>query len=252
MSGEPVLSAKGLGKHYDLSLSLGRESMPQTLQRMVTGSSRRRVHWAVRDANFEIGRGEIVGLIGPNGAGKSTLLLLLAGIAAPSEGTVSLRGRADLFFQLGMALSPRLSVIDNLFLCSALLGHDRNKTRARADQILDFAGLTGYRNALFGVLSSGMAARLPFAVALHGDLDIVLSDEAVAVGDASFQARCGAAFERLRKQGKTVVLATHGLETVAALCTRAMFIEEGRIRVDGPPAAAVRAYRAAQTRPPNG
>jgi homopolymeric O-antigen transport system ATP-binding protein len=242
------MSAKGLGKHYDLSLSFGRESMPQTLRRMVTGSARRRVHWAVRDASFEIGRGEIVGLIGPNGAGKSTLLLLLAGIAAPSEGAVSVRGRADLFFQLGMALSPRLSVLDNLLLCSALLGHDRNRTRARTDEILEFAGLTEYRNALFGVLSSGMAARLPFAVALHGDLDIVLSDEAVAVGDAAFQARCGEAFERLRKSGKTVMLATHSLETVSQLCTRALFIEGGRISVDGPPPAALRAYRAAQVR----
>ncbi|MFI5350849.1 MAG: ABC transporter ATP-binding protein [Elusimicrobiota bacterium] len=244
MSAEPILSASGLGKHYDLALSFGRESMPQTLRRMATGASRRRVHWAVRDVSFKIGRGEIVGLIGPNGAGKSTLLLLLAGIAAPSEGAVAVKGRADLFFQLGMALSPRLTVLDNLLLCSALLGHDRALTRAKADRILEFAGLTEYRDALFGVLSSGMAARLPFAVALHGDLDIVLSDEAVSVGDAAFQARCAEAFEGLRKSGKTVMLATHSLETVRDRCTRAIYLHEGRIRVDGRPAEALKAYQA--------
>ena len=246
MSAESVVSASGLGKHYDLALSFGRESTPQTIRRMTVGASGRRVHWAVRDASFEIGRGEIVGLIGPNGAGKSTLLLLMAGIAAPSEGTVKTRGRADIFFQLGSALSPRLSVLDNLFLCSALLGHDRARTRARTDRILEFAGLTEYRNALFGVLSSGMAARLPFAVALHGDLDIVLSDEAVAVGDAAFQVRCAEAFEGLRKAGKTVMLATHSFDTVRKQCTRALYLDEGRIRVDGSPEEALKAYRATQ------
>ena len=246
MSSEPLLSASGLGKCYDLALSFGRESMPQTIRRMITGSSRRRVHWAVRDVSFEIGRGEIVGLIGPNGAGKSTLLLLLAGIAAPSEGTVTMRGRADLFFQLGSALSPRLSVLDNLILCAALLGHDRARTRVQADRILEFAGLTEYRDALFGVLSSGMAARLPFAVALHGDLDIVLSDEAVSVGDSAFQLRCAEAFAGLRKAGKTVMLATHSIDTVRLQCTRALYIDEGCIRFDGAPAEALKAYRAAR------
>jgi lipopolysaccharide transport system ATP-binding protein len=245
MSAEPLLSAAGLGKHYDLALSFGRESMPQTIRRMLTGASRKRVHWALRDVSFEVGRGEIVGLIGPNGAGKSTLLLLLAGIAAPSEGTVKIRGRADLFFQLGSALSPRLSVYDNLLLCSALLGHDRTRTRAQADRILEFAGLTEYRDALYGVLSSGMAARLPFAVALHGDLDIVLSDEAVVVGDAAFQLRCAEAFASLKNAGKTIILATHSSETARTLCTRVIYLDDGRVRVDGSPEEALAAYRAA-------
>lgn len=242
MSAEIVLSAAGLGKCYDLALSFGRESMPQTLRRLLTGASRRRVHWAVRDLNFEVRRGEIVGLIGPNGAGKSTLLLLLAGIAAPSEGSVRTAGRVDLFFQLGSALSPRLTVLDNLLLCAALLGHDRAKTHAQADRILEFAGLTEYRDSLYGVLSSGMAARLPFSVALHGELEIMLADEAVSVGDTAFQARCAEAFRGLQKAGKTVVLATHSLETVRTFCTRAIYLKEGRIRTDGPPEKAVGAY----------
>jgi ABC-type polysaccharide/polyol phosphate transport system ATPase subunit len=242
MSADPLVSAAGLSKSYDLALSFGRETMPQTLQRMVTGAFRRRVHWALRDVNFEIGRGEIVGLIGPNGAGKSTLLLLLAGIAAPTEGTVTVRGRADLFFQLGSALSPRLTVLDNLHLCAALLGHDRALTRARVDRILEFSGLSDYRDQLFGVLSSGMAARLPFSVALHGDLEIVLSDEAVSVGDAAFQARCAEAFGTLRKAGKTIVLATHSLTAVRSFCTRVIYLDEGRVRLDGSPAQALAAY----------
>ena len=244
MSGEIVLSAAGLGKCYDLALSFGRESMPQTLRRLLTGESRRRLHWAVRGLDFEIKRGEIVGLIGPNGAGKSTLLLLLAGIAAPTEGSVLKAGRVDLFFQLGSALSPRLTVLDNLLLCAALLGHDPSRTRAQAGRILEFAGLTEYRDALYGVLSSGMAARLPFSVALHGDLEIVLVDEAVSVGDNAFQARCAEAFLGFRKAGKTVVLATHSLGTVRTLCTRAIYLKEGRISTDGTPEQAVRAYLA--------
>jgi ABC-type polysaccharide/polyol phosphate transport system ATPase subunit len=245
MSDEPVLTASGLGKHYDLALSLGRESIPQSIIRVVTGASRRRIHWALRDVTFEVRRGEIVGVIGPNGAGKTTLLLLLAGIAAPSAGSLKVAGRTDLFFQLGSALSPRLSVLDNLLLCSALLGHDRAVTRSKVDQILEFAGLTEYRHALFGVLSSGMAARLPFAVALHGDLNIVLSDEAVSVGDAAFQIRCGDAFADLRKAGKTLMLATHSLETVAR-CTRAIYLDEGRICFDGSPQEALKAYKSAR------
>lgn len=248
MSADIVLSAAGLGKAYDLALSFGRESMPQTLHRLATGASRRRVHWAVRGLDFEVSRGEIVGVIGPNGAGKSTLLLLLAGIAAPTEGSVTTGRRVDLFFQLGSALSPRLTVLDNLRLCAALLGHERARTLAQADRILEFAGLTEYRDALFGVLSSGMAARLPFSVALHGDLDVVLADEAVSVGDAAFQLRCAEAFQNLRKSGKTVVLATHSLETVRDLCTRALYLDEGRLRVDGPPERAVQAYLSAGRR----
>jgi lipopolysaccharide transport system ATP-binding protein len=244
VSDEIVLSAAGLGKCYDLALSFGRESMPESVRRLLTGASRRRVHWAVRDLTFEIKRGEIVGLIGPNGAGKSTLLLLLAGIAAPSEGSVVTAERVDLFFQLGSALSPRLTVLDNLLLCAALMGHDRAKTRKLAGRILEFAGLTEYRDALYGVLSSGMAARLPFSVALHGELEIVLADEAVSVGDTAFQARCAEAFLGLRKAGKTVVLATHSLGTVRSLCTRAIYLHDGRIRTDGTPEQAVKAYLA--------
>jgi len=243
VSAPVVLSAAGLGKRYDLAAP-GRESLPQALLRLAAGAPRRRALWALRGVSLEIRRGEIVGLIGANGAGKSTLLLLLAGIAEPTEGAVTARGRADLFFQLGSGLQPGLSVLDNLRLCAALLGHDPALTRARTARILEFSGLTEYRAARFGELSSGLAARLPFSVALHGELDVVLADEAVSVGDAAFQARCAEAFRGLRRDGKTIVLATHDMDAVRALCTRAVYLEAGRVRAEGAPAETVDAYLA--------
>jgi len=240
----PVLSAAGLGKCYDLAAVRVRENLPQTLRRLATGESRHRAHWALRGVNFEIERGEIVGLIGPNGAGKSTLLLLLAQIAEPTEGAVTTRGRTDLFFQLGSGLQPSLSVLDNLRLCAALLGHGRARSKAQVDRILEFSGLSDYRHARFAELSSGMAARLPFSVALHGDLDIVLADEAISVGDAAFQARCAEAFKGLRRDGKTVIMATHALDAVRSRCTRAIYLDAGRVRADGAPAETVKAYLA--------
>lgn len=242
MSGDIVLSASGLGKRYDLAVGSKRESLPHVFLAWATGNANRRAHWALRNVDMQIHRGEIVGVVGANGSGKSTLLLLLAGIAQPSEGRVLSRGRTDLFFQLGSGLQPRLSVLDNLRLCAALLGHDRRRTRSQADEILEFAGLTPYRNALYGELSSGLAARLPFAVALHGNLDVVLADEAVSVGDAAFQARCAEAFQGLKRDGKTVLLATHDLDLVREQCSRAIYLEGGRIVAEGEPRSVVDRY----------
>jgi len=240
-----ALRAQGLGKRYDLAAGFVRENAPRRLLRLLTGSAARREHWALRGADFSVGRGEIVGLIGANGAGKSTLLLLLAGILEPTEGRVETRGRIDLFFQLGSGLQPNLTVFDNLRLCAALLGHDRARTRAHADRILEFAGLSDYRNAFFGELSSGLASRLPFSVALHGDLDVVLADEAISVGDAAFQRRCAEAFRDLKRRGKTMIVATHALELVREQCTRAIFLDAGRVRADGEPGRVVAEYAAA-------
>jgi ABC-type polysaccharide/polyol phosphate transport system ATPase subunit len=242
VSGDIVLSATALGKRYDLAAARARRSLPHELLRLLTGTFERREHWALRGVDLEIRRGEIVGVVGANGAGKSTLLLLLAGIAEPSEGRVTSRGRTDLFFQLASGLQPRLSVLDNLRLCAALLGHDRGRTRRQESRILKFAGLEDYREALYGELSSGLAARLPFSVALHGELEVVLADEAVSVGDAAFQARCAEAFQGLKQDGKTVLLATHDLDLVREQCTRAIYLEKGRIVAEGAPRDVVDRY----------
>jgi ABC-type polysaccharide/polyol phosphate transport system ATPase subunit len=245
MNETTALRAQGLGKRYELATGFVRENAPRRLLRLLTGSSARREHWALRGVDLEVGRGEIVGIIGANGAGKSTLLLLLAGILVPTEGRVETRGRIDLFFQLGSGLQPNLTVLDNLRLCAALLGHDRARTRADADRILEFAGLSDYRNAFYGELSSGLAARLPFSVALHGELDVVLADEAISVGDAAFQRRCAEAFLDLKRRGKTMIVATHDLESVREMCTRAIYLESGGLRADGEPGRVVAQYAAA-------
>jgi lipopolysaccharide transport system ATP-binding protein len=223
-----AISADSLGKRFLIGSADQRRTALGALRRAVLGRAELRELWALRGLNFEIRRGERVGLIGPNGAGKSTLLLLLARILAPTEGRLEVRGKVDPFFQLGAGLQPRLTVLDNFALCAALLGIPRKTFHRNLPRMIEFSGLGEYRNAAYGELSSGLAARLPFAVAVHADLDIVVIDEAFSVGDRVFQARCLEVFEDFRRRGRTVVLASHDLDLVRRLCGRALYLRDGR------------------------
>lgn len=241
-SPETAIRLEGVGKRYDIASDHSRESFPRAVLRVLTGSKTRRPLWALREVELEVRRGETVGVMGPNGAGKSTLLLMIAGIIEPTVGRVSVFGRTNLFFQAASGLQPRLSVLDNLWVCAALLGFPRAEFRRRLPEIVAYAGLGDYLEARYGELSTGMAARLPFSVAVHGDIDIVLADELITVGDEAFRARCMETFTRLRAEGRTIVLATHNAPLVSDFCTRAIFIDGGRIRHDGPVAETLDAY----------
>jgi ABC-type polysaccharide/polyol phosphate transport system ATPase subunit len=239
MGAEIAISAQGLGKRFMIGAADERRTLWRALHRALTGHGARRELWALREADFEVRRGEIFGIIGPNGAGKSTLLLLMAGIFRPTAGSIRVQGKTDPFFQLGAGLKPRLSVRDNFALCAALLGISRRDFLQRLPRMLEFSGLGDYLYARYGELSSGLAARLPFATALHADLDIILIDEMLAVGDLTFQARCGEVFKSFASQGKTLVLVTHNLQLIRTFCGRALYLKGGRPEFCGPADAAV-------------
>lgn len=234
-----AISARGLGKRFTIGTRQERRTLLSEIRQTLTGAAPHRDLWALKDLDLDIRRGEIFGLIGANGAGKSTLLLLLAGILEATEGTLEVRGKTDPFFQFGAGLRPQLTVRHNIALCAALLGMPDEELRRRLPKIVEFSGLGDYLYARYGELSTGLAARLPFAVAVHADLDIILIDEMLAVGDRAFQDKCLSAFRALAREGKTLVVVSHSLDLVGELCHRALYLEAGRAAFCGPAAEAV-------------
>jgi lipopolysaccharide transport system ATP-binding protein len=207
----------------------------------------RRPHRAPRktvldDVELRIAPGEKVGLIGPNGAGKSTLLKVICGVLTPTAGTVSVQGRVAPLLELGAGFNPELSVVDNVALYGVLLGLDRRTIDARLEAILAFAELEEYRRYPVRALSSGMAARLGFAIATDADADILLVDEALAVGDESFRAKSRARINALWHAHRTIVIVSHDLALVRSMCETAVWMERGRIVAVGPPGEIVDRY----------
>jgi ABC-type polysaccharide/polyol phosphate transport system ATPase subunit len=195
--------------------------------------------WALRGVTVAAGPGEAVGIVGANGSGKSTLLRVAAGIYRPTEGTVRVAGRVAPMIELGAGFDPELSGRDNVFLTGALLGRTRREMAARLDAIAAFAGLGPFLDAPVKTYSSGMHARLGFAIAADVDPDVLLVDEVLAVGDAAFQARCAERLREIRAAGATVLLVSHDPAAVEALCTRAVVLAGGRVAYDGPVAGAL-------------
>ncbi|HEY4439456.1 MAG TPA: ABC transporter ATP-binding protein [Candidatus Elarobacter sp.] len=216
-------------KSRALSLFTGRDRRPR----------RKRV---LDDVSLEIEDGAKVGLIGPNGAGKSTILKVISSVLTPTSGTVDVRGRVAPLLELGAGFNPELSVVDNVALYGVLLGLDRRTIDARLEAILHFAELEEYRRYPVRALSSGMTARLGFAIATDADADILLVDEALAVGDESFRAKSRARIDALWHAHRTVVIVSHDLALVRATCERAVWIDRGRIMASGPPGEVVDNY----------
>ncbi|BDG01707.1 ABC transporter ATP-binding protein [Anaeromyxobacter oryzae] len=208
--------------------------------------------WALRDVSFRVAPGEAVGVVGHNGSGKSTLLQLAAGVLRPTEGRVAVEGRVAPLIELGAGFDPELSGRDNVFLNGALLGFSRREMARRLDRIVAFAELERFIDVPVKSYSSGMYARLGFAIASDVDADVLLVDEVLSVGDERFQERCLERIGRLRRAGTTVLLVSHDLALVAALCDRAILLHGGAVALDGPPAAAVARYRALQGAPAAG
>ncbi|TKV58899.1 ABC transporter ATP-binding protein [Nakamurella flava] len=200
--------------------------------------------WALRDIDLDIHGGTTVGLIGPNGSGKSTLLKLIGGILQPTSGTVEHRGRLAALLELGAGFHPDLTGRENVFLNAAILGLSRKQTAQFFDAIVAFSGIEPFIDTQVKFYSSGMYVRLAFAVSVHVDPDVLLVDEVLAVGDEPFQRKCMDRIRRFQAEGRTIVLVTHALDTVADICDRAVVLENGRIQVDGPPVDALRHLRA--------
>jgi ABC-type polysaccharide/polyol phosphate transport system ATPase subunit len=189
---------------------------------------------ALKNATFEIGTGEAVGIIGPNGVGKSTTLKLVAGITETTSGTMSVNGRVSALLELGAGFHPDLTGRENIYLNAAIIGMSRQEIEARFDDIVAFSELERFLDTPVKRYSSGMYCRLGFAVAAHADPDILLIDEVLAVGDAAFQTKCLNRMRELKESGKTIIFVSHALPRVRRLCERSMLLFGGEIVIDGP------------------
>jgi lipopolysaccharide transport system ATP-binding protein len=198
--------------------------------------------WALRDISLRAHAGEILGVIGRNGAGKSTLLKILAGITDPSSGTARLRGRPASLLELGTGFHPELSGRENVYLNAALFGMTRAEVRRQFDTIVAFSGVESFIDTPIKHYSSGMAVRLAFSVAAHLDRQVILVDEALAVGDVEFQRKSVARIQELAAGGACVLLVSHNLGLVERLCSRSLLLHQGCMQFLGPSPDAVRAY----------
>jgi ABC-2 type transport system ATP-binding protein len=222
---------------------LYRERPSSVKQRLLVTRSKAEDFWALRDISFEIEQGASIGLIGHNGSGKTTLLKCIAGILRPTEGTIRSRGRMAALLELGAGFHPELTGRENVFLNASFLGLDRRATERVYDDIVAFAELEEFMDNQVKFYSSGMLVRLGFAVAVHFDPEILLIDEVLAVGDESFQRRCIERVREFQRDGRTIVLVTHALDTVVDVCDRAVMLDHGLLHTSGEPAEVVRELR---------
>lgn len=215
--------------------------------RELLGMSRCALHrefWALRDVSFEVKAGQTLGIIGQNGSGKSTLLQILAGIMGQTRGECIVRGKVSALLELGSGFNPEFTGRENVFMNGAILGFDTRQMQERFEAVADFAEIGSFMDQPVKTYSSGMFMRLAFAVAVNVDPDILLVDEALAVGDLIFQHRCMHRMAQLRASGKTIVLVTHDLGAVTKFCNRGILLDEGRLLADGSPDTVVQKYRA--------
>jgi lipopolysaccharide transport system ATP-binding protein len=220
-----------------------RRSLADTLVRAVTRTSEPvPVRWVLREVSFTLGPGESLGIIGRNGAGKSTLLKILAGIAQPTSGSVRVPVRVCTQFALGAGFNLSLTGVENTYLQGTVLGLTNREVQAALPAIEAFAELGEAMHRPLWTYSTGMIARLGFAIATKAHGDLLLLDEALGAGDASFRDRCRRAIEDSRKDGRSLVVVSHSAEAIRTLCDRALWLDHGKVRATGPAAAVLSDY----------
>jgi ABC-type polysaccharide/polyol phosphate transport system ATPase subunit len=202
--------------------------------------------WALRDVNLKIYPGEAIGLIGNNGAGKSTLLKLIARVLRPTTGRVVIKGHVAPLLEFGAGFHPELTGRENVYLNGALLGFSRKEMDEKFDRIVDFAELWDFIDAPLRTYSSGMWARLGFAVATDVKPDILIVDEVLSVGDESFQRKSAARMQEFRDQGSTILLVSHNMMIIEQMCHRAVWLDHGKVMVVGEVSHVIQAYRQSQ------
>jgi len=198
--------------------------------------------WALKNINFEVKQGEILGLIGKNGAGKSTLLKILSRTTAPTTGNIKIKGKIASLLEVGTGFHPDLSGRDNIFLNGAILGMKKSEIKSKFDAIVEFAGVQRYIDTPVKRYSSGMYVRLAFAVAAHLEPDILIIDEVLAVGDQEFQNKCLGKMKDVSEQGRTVIFVSHNMGAVNDLCSRAILLNQGMMKLDGATDKVIKAY----------
>lgn len=189
--------------------------------------------WVFKDISFEVEKGDVVGIIGRNGAGKSTLLKIISGVLSPTKGSVEVSGNIVPMLELGSGFDFDLSGRENIFLNGSILGYSKKYIQDKFDDIVEFSELGEFIDSPVRTYSSGMYMRLAFSVAINVDAEILLIDEILAVGDAHFQEKCFSKLEELKNSNKTIVIVSHSLQSVKKLCTRFVWIHEGKIKMDG-------------------
>ena len=252
-----AVRVEGLGKRYRVGRARQHETLGGLLLDVATAPVRnvRRLRglthfdgdepdtfWALRDVGFELQEGEVLGVVGRNGAGKSTLLKILSRTVDPTEGAAELWGRTASLLEVGTGFHGDLTGRENVFLNGSILGMRRREIRRRFDEIVEFAGVGEFVDTPVKRYSSGMQLRLAFAVAAHLDADVLIADEVLAVGDAEFQRKCLGKMRDVATSGRTVIFVSHNKAAVATLCTRAIWLENGRVDADGAVAEVVDAY----------
>jgi ABC-type polysaccharide/polyol phosphate transport system ATPase subunit len=235
----PVVSAQNISKLYQIY------NRPVDRLREALGFGRRRLHqdfWALRDVNLTIEKGETLGIVGPNGCGKSTLLQVLCGILQPTTGRVVRQGRVAALLELGAGFNPEFSGRENVYINGEIMGLGRAHIDRAFPSIERFAGIGEFIDRPVKTYSTGMYVRLAFSTAIHVNPDILVVDEALAVGDAVFANRCIRKFEELQQQGVTVIFVSHDLGLVKQISSRAIFLLDGRIQAEGSPADVINRY----------
>jgi lipopolysaccharide transport system ATP-binding protein len=251
----PIIKVQSLSKKFQITpgekslvrYDTLRESIVKTMRSPFgrlrrNGGADKNTIWALRDVSFDVMPGEVMGVIGPNGAGKSTLLKVLSRIMEPTSGRAELYGRVASLLEIGTGFHPDLSGRENIYLNGAILGMKRREIDQRFDEIVAFAELERFLETAVKKYSSGMYVRLAFAVAAHLNPEILIVDEVLAVGDASFQKKCLGKMDDVTKSGRTVLFVTHSLGMILHLCQHALLLEGGQVSRIGPAAEVVDYY----------
>jgi lipopolysaccharide transport system ATP-binding protein len=246
---EAVIRVRGLGKQYQIGTRESYKTLRDALSKFFSSernrtrpSSAARQIWALRDVSFEIDRGDVLGVIGANGAGKSTLLKILSRITAPSTGSAEITGRVGSLLEVGTGFHHELTGRENIYLNGAIIGMRRAEIGRRFDEIIAFAGVEQFVDTPVKHYSSGMYLRLAFAVAAHLETEILMVDEVLAVGDASFQLRCLNKMSEVSSSGRTILFVSHNMEAVTRLCNRGLLLNEGAVARIGTPQECIDAY----------
>lgn len=241
---EPNVEFRDVSLRFRIPSERGIVSLKEWVIRWLTSRMSYRDLTALSEVSFSIEEGKMLAVIGHNGAGKSTLLRVAAGILCPSKGTAIIRGRLAPVIELGLGFEAELSGRENIFFNGALLGRSRSEMEARCDEIVNFAELDEFIDQPIRTYSTGMVARLAFAVATTVDAQILLLDEVLSVGDESFRRKCNERLESFRRKGVTILLVSHDLDAVQNICDEALWLEHGKVRGHGPSGEIVAAYRA--------
>jgi lipopolysaccharide transport system ATP-binding protein len=245
-----VIVARDVAKRYRIGSTPAYRTLRESLvdgiraafRRGGGGGGQQESVWALDGVSFEVTEGEVVGIIGRNGAGKSTLLKILSRITEPTRGEVLLRGRVGALLEVGTGFHPELTGRENVYLSGSILGMRRGEITAKFDEIVDFAGIGRFLDTPVKRYSSGMFMRLAFAVAAHLEPEILIIDEVLSVGDASFQRKCLNKMDELGRGGRTVLFVSHNLPAVTRICPRVILLDAGRVLQDGPADKIVGAY----------